>query len=75
MMLSGRPYWHYVTFLTPAVVLVVGASSNVIATDFNRVWSTIVGAALAVGVLLVLGAIGFHDLDEKAQATPGSSPT
>ena len=75
MMLSGRPYWHYVTFLTPAVVLVVGASSNVISTDFNRVWSTIVGAALAVGVLLVLGAIGFHDLDEKAEATPGSSPT
>lgn len=68
MMLAGRPYWRFVMFLTPGVVLVVGASSNVIATDINRVGSTVVGAALAVGVVLFLGAVGIHDREEKVEA-------
>ena len=68
LMLSGRPYWQFVTFLTPGVVLVVGASSNIFTTDINRAWSTIVGTALAVGVLIVLGAIGIQDREEKAQS-------
>jgi hypothetical protein len=68
VMLSGRPYWQFVTFLTPGVVLVVGASSNIFTTDISRVWSTIVGIALALGVLILLGAIGIRDRDEKAQS-------
>jgi len=68
LMLSGKPYWQFVAFLTPGVVLVVGASSNVVSTDVNRVWSTILGAAIAMVVLVVLGAVGIHDRDDKAQA-------
>lgn len=71
LMLSGRPYWQFVAFLTPGVVLVVGASSSIFSTDINRVGSTIVGAAIAVGVLLILGATGIHDLDRKAEAKAG----
>jgi len=67
LMLSGHPYWQFVMFLTPGVVLVVGASSNIVTTDINRVWSTFVGAALAVGVRLVLGAIGVHDRESQVQ--------
>lgn len=66
-MIAAQPYWFFVTFLTPSVVLLVGASTSILTTDINRVWSTIVGAALAVGVLVFLGAIGVHDLDEKDQ--------
>lgn len=65
VMLSGKPYWQFVAFLTPGVVLVVGASSNVLSTDVDRVWSTIVGAAIAVAVLVVLGAAGIHDRKVK----------
>jgi hypothetical protein len=68
-LLSGKPYWQFVAFLTPGVVLVVGASSNVVSTDVNRVWSTIVGAAIAMVVLVVLGAVGIHDRDDKVAAT------
>ena len=75
LMLSGRPYWQFVTFLTPGVVLVVGASSNIIATDINRVWSTIVGAVIAVGVLLILRAIGIHDREEQPQASRQDAST
>ena len=71
LMLSGRPYWQFVAFLTPGVVFVVGASSSIFSTDINRVWSTIVGAAIAVGILLALGATGIHDLDRKADAKAG----
>lgn len=65
-LISGQAYWLFVTFLTPSIVLLVGATSSIFRTDVSRVWSTIVGAALAVGVLLILGAIGIHDRDEKS---------
>lgn len=33
------------------------------------------GAAIVVGVLLILGAIGIHDRHEKVQATTGIAQT
>lgn len=66
-MLAKRPYWQFVMFLTPGVVLVVGATTSVLSTDISRVWSTIVGAGIAVVMLLVLGAVGVHDHDESSR--------
>ncbi|CAB4885899.1 MAG: hypothetical protein F2793_09295 [Actinobacteria bacterium] len=68
LMLSGRPYWQFVTFLTPGVVLVVGGSTSVIATDINRVWSTMIGAVIAVVVLFFLRAIGINDREGELKA-------
>jgi MFS family permease len=67
LMLAKRPYWQFVMFLTPGVVLVVGASTSVLSTDINRVWSTVVGAAIAVAMLLVLRAIGIRDREDPSQ--------
>jgi uncharacterized membrane protein YccC len=41
-------------FLTPAVVLVVGSSSNVLSTDVWRVTCTVIGAAISMGIVVVL---------------------
>lgn len=68
-LISGQAYWLFVTFLTPSIVLLVGATSSIVKTDISRVWSTIIGAALAVGVLVFLGAIGIHDRDRTAQSS------
>jgi uncharacterized membrane protein YccC len=58
---SGRPYWQFVTFLTPAIVLVEGAGTDVVATDMARIWFTVLGAAIAVAVLFVFRAVGMTD--------------
>lgn len=68
-LISGQAYWLFVTFLTPSIVLLVGATSSIVKTDISRVWSTILGAALAVGVLVFLGAIGIRDRDRMAQTS------
>ena len=49
---SKSPYWLVTTLLTPGIVLVEGAGSNVVSTDMARLWFTVVGAVIA---LLVLG--------------------
>ena len=51
---SSKHYWQYTMFLTPAVVLVVGSSSNVLTTDVWRVTCTVIGAAISMGIVVVL---------------------
>ncbi|MFM1966025.1 MAG: hypothetical protein RL134_1750 [Actinomycetota bacterium] len=50
---STRPYWQFVAFLTPGIVLAEGAGERVLATDIARLWSTLVGAAIAIAVLVI----------------------
>lgn len=49
-----RPYWQYVTLLTPAVVLMDGAGTSVVATDVTRLTFTLIGAGSALVVMAVL---------------------
>lgn len=49
-----RPYWLYVTFLTPTVVLLEGASSSVTDTAESRLIATLGGALIAVCAEAVL---------------------
>lgn len=51
---TNRPYWQYVTLLTPAVVLLEGTSTSVIDTAEARVGFTLLAAAIAVGIELLL---------------------
>ena len=50
---STRPYWQFVAFLTPGIVLAEGAGGDVVNTDVARLWFTLVGAAIAIAVLVV----------------------
>lgn len=51
---TKRPYWQYVTLLTPAVVLLEGMSSSVIDTAEERVGFTLLAAVIAVLIELLL---------------------
>jgi len=51
---SSKHYWQYTMFLTPAVVLTVGSSTNVFSTDVWRVISTVIGAAISMGIVALL---------------------
>lgn len=51
---TQRPYWQYVTLLTPAVVLLEGVSTSVIDTAEERVWFTLLAAVIAVVIELLL---------------------
>ena len=46
----ARPYWQYVALLTPAIVLLEGASTSVVQTDVTRLTFTLVGAGAALVV-------------------------
>ena len=66
--ISGQRYWRFVMFLTPGVVLIVGSSSSVAVTDIARVVGTLIGAAIAVILLLILQWIGIRDVDDQQPA-------
>jgi hypothetical protein len=51
---TKRPYWQYVTLLTPAVVLLEGMSSSVVDTAEERVGFTLLAAVIAVLIELLL---------------------
>ena len=51
---TKRPYWQYVTLLTPAVVLLEGMSSSVVNTAEERVGFTLLAAVIAVLIELLL---------------------
>ena len=63
---STKHYWQYTMFLTPAVVLVVGSSTNVLSTDVWRVICTVIGAAISMGIVAVLR--GYNKLKPVKQA-------
>ena len=72
VLISGQRYWRFVMFLTPGVVLIVGAASSVAVTDIARVIGTLVGAAIAVILLLILQWIGIRDVDEQQPTSPSA---
>jgi len=51
---SPKQYWQFTMFLTPAVVLAAGSSTNVLSTDVWRVIATVIGAAISMGIVAVL---------------------
>lgn len=69
---SDRPYWQFVAFLTPGIVLAEGAGERVLSTDIARLWSTLVGAAIAIAVLVV-GKILVKDSGSSAGSSDEES--
>lgn len=51
VMKPGTPYWQFVTFLTPAIVLLEGAGSSIVQTDMTRLGFTLLGVAVGLVVL------------------------
>ena len=51
VMKPGTPYWQFVTFLTPAIVLLEGAGSSIVQTDVTRLGFTLLGVAVGMVVL------------------------
>jgi hypothetical protein len=56
----SRPYWQYTAVITPTIVLLEGAGAGVLQTDFQRIFYTLLGAAIAVLVEVVLAPIYRH---------------
>ena len=58
---SAKPYWLFVTFLTPGIVLAEGASGNVLETDEKRLWFTLIGVGIALVVIVIARVLGLRD--------------
>lgn len=54
VMLQGRPYWLFATFLTPAIVLLESAGSTVARVAEERLGATLVGVVFTTLVMLAL---------------------
>jgi len=52
--IGGKPYWEYATALTVAVVLLTGSSTSILNTAQERLWATVVGAGLCLGVTALM---------------------
>jgi len=57
VMLAGKPYWWFATFLTPAIVLYESAGSTVTKVAIERLDATIVGIAITLVMMLILGLL------------------
>ncbi len=66
-MMLGKPYWLFVIFLTPAVVLFTSAGSTVDKTAVLRLEATSVGVVIIMLVMLALTPLAKH-FQEKAGA-------
>lgn len=69
VMKPGAPYWQFVTFLTPAIVLLEGVGSSIIETDVTRLTFTLLGVAVGLTVI----AIGYPFAKRAATATDATS--
>ena len=67
-MMLGKPYWTFVIFLTPAVVLFTSAGSTVDKTAVIRLEATSVGVLITYAVMLALTPLARH-LERKSGAT------
>jgi hypothetical protein len=56
-MMLGKPYWTFVLFLTPAVVLFTSTGSTVDKTAVLRIEATSVGVVIIMLVMLALTPI------------------
>ncbi len=68
---SRRPYWQFVTLLTPGIVLAESSSSDIVRTDLTRLWFTLVGATVTIVVLVVLHPV-FARMHRSASPASGS---
>jgi len=59
-MMLGKPYWLFVIFLTPAVVLFTSAGSTVDKTAVLRLEATSVGVVIIMLVMLALTPLAKH---------------
>jgi hypothetical protein len=65
-------YWQFTTFLTPGIVLAEGSGANVLALDIDRLGATLVGIAIALGLLVIFRLLGVRDKKvERADAPDG----
>jgi hypothetical protein len=58
-------YWQFTTFLTPGIVLAVGSGADVMSLDIARLVATLVGIAIALGLLVVFRLLGLRDKEEE----------
>ena len=47
-----RSYWQYATFLTPGIVILEGTGSSIDTTDLQRLQFTLLGVAVALGLVV-----------------------
>jgi uncharacterized membrane protein YgaE (UPF0421/DUF939 family) len=60
VMMIGKPYWWYATFITPAIVLYNSAGSTVTKVAIERVAATFIGIAGTLVVMLILLPLAKH---------------
>lgn len=60
LLLQRRPYWLFVAFLTPGIVLLDSAGSTVQAVAQERLVATLVGVVGTVLLMLALSPLGKH---------------
>lgn len=65
VMKPGAPYWQFVTFLTPAIVLLEGVGSSIIQTDVTRLGFTLLGVAVGLVVIAIVYPLK-HRADKAA---------
>lgn len=68
IMTTPRPYWLYATILTPGVILLSAGSANALDVTAARVGFTLLGVALALGVVALLSVV------ERGRGAAGSRP-
>jgi MFS family permease len=54
-----RPYWQYVTLLTPAIILLKSSGDDTLDLDAQRVLMTIIGTLVALAFAVVVREINF----------------
>jgi len=65
--LQARPYWQFVTLLTPAIILLKSSGQDELDLDAQRVVMTIIGTLVALTVAVVVREINDR---EYSDATP-----
>ena len=64
-----RPYWQYVTLLTPAIILLKSSGDDTLNLDAQRVLMTIIGTLVALAFAVIVREINF-----KITCADSSSP-
>lgn len=64
VMRPGAPYWQFVTFLTPAIVLLEGVGTSIIDTDVTRLGASLLGVAVGFAVIAVVYPFRRHRAQE-----------
>lgn len=54
-----RPYWQYVTLLTPAIILLKSSGDDTLTLDAQRVLMTIIGTLVALAFAVVVREVNF----------------